>query len=136
MFYELAKIIGLSLMTLTGTTTEKKSTNPDFESFIGMWEWVSTSTAGRGGIHVATAEITGTTKTITISEDGKISIHENSKLVCEGGFELLTTKSNDPLVNNFKSDCMKGSLSFKDGNLQQYEYLGCPSRTTLYKRIK
>ncbi len=134
MFYEIAKVLSLALMTFAnGDFQNGEITTSKVHEFVGTWEWVSTNTSGRAGLHVELAGDTKTTKTLVITADYKLKVYTNDELSCESGFKPV--KSKDGLSWKLQSNCMNGTLSFReDGQLSQYEYLGCPSRTTLYKR--
>ncbi len=139
MFYEIIKIVSLSLMTISSGNLQKEMPVESVESaaYIGTWEWTSSTISGRGGKNTVTAEDSKDTKTITITKENKVLVYTNGKLECEGTFKLKTGKgANDPMANNIESPCLKGHFSIKDGMLNQYEYLGCPSRNSLYKKVK
>ncbi len=128
--FEIAKILSIAILSLNSGNLDKENVSPTTNEFIGTWEWVSTSISGRGGVNTTLASDTEMTKTIVITEDFLLKVIENGKTVCEDNFEFIET--NKPMGNNIKGECLKGNFSIKDGTLNQYEYLGCPSSNTTY----
>ncbi len=134
--FDIIKIIIMSL-SITGATTgdimEKQTTHP----YEGTWEWEQSITKGRGGEIVQNPESESMTKQIVIGADYSVKVIENGEVTCES--TLIASKTHMPkgeLEDYFESDCIKGSFGVIDGQLKQYQYLGCPSTTTTYSRVK
>jgi hypothetical protein len=135
--FEITKIIIITL-SMMGQPTENINTINTDNPYIGTWEWEQTVVSGRGGKHTANPESAGITKEITITEDGKVIIKENGEITCESDFIISSNEdqAKGGLNDSVYGGCLKGSFSIKDGKLEHYQYLGCPSSLSTYSNLK
>ena len=118
----------------TENITPENTDNP----YVGTWQWEQTVVSGRGGKSTANPENAGITRIISISNDGKVIIKENDKITCESDF-IVSGGDEDgeegDLNDSIDEGCMKGLFRIKDGKLDHYQYLGCPSSLSTYARV-
>lgn len=130
------KLITMALAMTTATSGEMDTTIVD-NPYAGTWEWEQTTIVGRGGQSVSNPITSKTTKLIVITEDFKVQVLVNDELSCEGTLEVNKLEApNGIYADSFKSDCINGSFGISEGTLMHYEYLGCPSSTTLYTKVE
>lgn len=135
--FELAKIIMMTL-SLMGQPTEDMTTIKTDNPYAGTWEWEQTVVSGRGGKQTANPKSEGVTRIVTITKEGKVTIKENGKITCESDFVISGGDEDEPegeLNDSVDEGCMKGLFRIKDGKLDHYQYLGCPSSLSTYSRV-
>jgi hypothetical protein len=137
--FEIAKIIMMTL-SMMGQPTENIATINTDNPYVGTWEWEQTVISGRGGKSTANPASAGITRKVTITKNGKVIIKEDGKITCEGNF-IISKRDGDEeaqegeLNDRVEEGCLKGLFRIKEGKLEHYQYLGCPSSLSTYTRV-
>lgn len=136
--FEIAKIIMMTLSLMGQPTEDINTTNSD-NPYAGTWEWEQTVVSTRGGKSTVTPESEDVTRIVRITKKGKVTIKENGKVTCESKFVISGTEEDGEeggLNDSVDEGCFKGLFRIKDGKLENYRYLGCPSSLSTYRKVK
>ena len=108
----------------------------DKSDFIGTWKWVNSELVSEAGIFITTPETGDRTESIVITEDYQLVKMLNGNVTCQSDFVLDLEWDTENPFRHREINCSVGSMTISNDTLETYAYLGCPSTSSYYVKVK
>jgi len=108
----------------------------DKSDFIGTWKWVNSELVSEAGIFITTPETEDRTESIVITEDYQLVKMLNGSVTCQSNFVLDLEWDTENPFRYKEINCSIGSMTISNDTLETYAYLGCPSMSRYYVKVK
>ena len=107
MFTTVVLFLSLSMLSPFNTVQDQSI----HKYVVGEWNWIRTEVHSRGGGSVDTPETCQCKRTLTVAENGVMTLKENGKIIFQGSYNLSERiLPNDEMDYQMESDHLSGQI--------------------------